>query len=1312
MTAAGNRRMTDTATLPDAERDLQSLESGTPLESHFSGKRPQTGVLRLNRQTHQILWIPGEPRGRRTVNLHSIREVRNNRTFKDFEKSEDGQVHMQPQNYFVIFYGDSFVLSSLSFSCESVDIPKRWTRVLTQLCWEYKRYHFSDLCQMWLRQKFDLEKQARQHLTLQDTRRFFISCNLKLDIGKLRDDLLRVNDQLDSNNTLQDHIVHFDDFHKLYGKYMREVTTEIYDTYLHFHSANQISISETDFSRFLCDEQHEPEDTVSERIDHLFGPNNRDHDITPEQFVDYLFSRDNSVFDPKFSTVYQDMTLPMTYYWIASSHNTYLTGNQLNSESSPEAYVRCLRAGARCIELSQLKSVLDAIAEHAFVASPYPVILSIEDHCCTKQQQTMAEMFKFVFSDMLLTAPLQTNSNNMMPSPRDLLGKIIVKHKVLKLDSGRGRDMIKTLSLNTSCSEDESTRNLPATAITHRGKMLVEIKNNYNGASSLPNRNIPDVEWISQYFVLANNKLYHMDEEPHIDEFDGSQTNDSAEEEATTNSESDCDLHLDELWYHGYLVGPTDAARLLDSYEHKTDGLFVVRRSENNPGDCTISFLRDHKIYHGRIKHMRENGKSVYFMDRNIGVASEIGPGQKKADSIYELVTHYQSRPLVFHYGNSREQFEILLRDTVPQPQPHLQEPWFHGHMTRKVAEEILEMRSKEEGLFLVRNSQNDPQKFVISFNASNAPRHLSIDHEKRLFHIDPTVKGFEALREIVQHFQRVQIFNQTRLSKEGVNTAEAQQMLNQRNDGNPIGGDVGASVNYFINGQPYHYIPYRSTCRVIFDYTARSPEELTLPIGATITNVEKSSVRGSAWWTGDFGQASRGLFPAAVVMEIKPHLTRYSSMSNHWDDLLLGPTQRGCIPLSNEMTVKCAKKTEEDKQHIFRVRSKTQRISFACESREQMNEWIRKIKSSISDTEKQKKIMVNMQAKWKCAREMSDITIYFHSGSKFDLNRPSEKPDFRKMTSFEQTAVKELLGKDKCKQYLRYHRIQFSRVYPDKWAVMSANYDPVRAWLAGVQMVALNYQKPDEPMQINQARFMDNGGCGYVLQPDYMRSDNYDPHDPRTLSVEPIFITFTVIGARNLPGRAGFSGRSKCIVRPRVEVHILGAPYDCAARIVQQNAGENGFNPLFNDAVSFDIHNVEVAFVRFVVNDLDRLDNVGFLAQATFPVKTLRTGFRSIQLKNGYGEDIPMATLLVKVERISLRGIDKESQGVYLALQDYRQKVDDINQLRSQQGNQPLSNEMNNELKKAESGLATTSGLWLQILTREKAKSMKNRSG
>lgn len=59
----------------------------------------------------------------------------------------------------------------------------------------------------------------------------------------------------------------------------------------------------------------------------------------------------NDLFDPAKATVHQNMTFPLTYYYIASSHNTYLEGDQLTSFSSVNRYVNDLLSGCRCVEL-------------------------------------------------------------------------------------------------------------------------------------------------------------------------------------------------------------------------------------------------------------------------------------------------------------------------------------------------------------------------------------------------------------------------------------------------------------------------------------------------------------------------------------------------------------------------------------------------------------------------------------------------------------------------------------------------------------------------------------------------------------------------------------------------------------------------------------------------------------------------------------------------------------------------------------------------------------------------------------------------
>jgi phosphatidylinositol phospholipase C, delta len=75
-----------------------------------------------------------------------------------------------------------------------------------------------------------------------------------------------------------------------------------------------------------------------------------------------------------------------------------------------------------------VRDICKAIAKYAFVASPYPIILSAEIHCNVAQQDLLAKIMHDVFGDALVSAPLDGRPKiEVLPSPEDLRGRVMLK---------------------------------------------------------------------------------------------------------------------------------------------------------------------------------------------------------------------------------------------------------------------------------------------------------------------------------------------------------------------------------------------------------------------------------------------------------------------------------------------------------------------------------------------------------------------------------------------------------------------------------------------------------------------------------------------------------------------------------------------------------------------------------------------------------------------------------------------------------------------------------------------------------------------
>uniref|UniRef100_A0A9R1SF29 1-phosphatidylinositol 4,5-bisphosphate phosphodiesterase gamma n=2 Tax=Cyprinus carpio TaxID=7962 RepID=A0A9R1SF29_CYPCA len=1108
-------------------------------------QRMERLTVQVIMETRQVAWSRTANKTEGVLDLFEIREVRAGKNSKDFDRFKDSKdKYIDPNTCFTIFYGSQFVLNTLSLAADSVEDAENWLTGLELLRQETLVAYTPEIIESWLRkQMYSVDQTKKNSITLKELKSLLPQMNFKVPGGRF----------------LKDRIAILDEFKKESCAFIMGTSDQ--------------PIQLCDFQRFLLFHQRESwanntnqvRELMTIFIDDTMRKTN-DPAFTVEEFLSFLFSKENSIWDEKFSEICPlDMNNPLSHYWINSSHNTYLTGDQLRSESSTEAYVRCLRLGCRCVELDcwngpdepiiyhgwtrtskiKFKDVVKAINDHAFATSEFPVVLSIEEHCDVKQQKMMAQVFKDVFQDKLLTDPLEPEAEQL-PSPTQLKGKIIIKHKKLNID--------ETFSKKDLRKGDK------------QGELFIW--------------DPIDEKWYKHYCVIENKTLYYA-EESELQEEDSPQ--------------GGTDLHQSEPWFHGRMSeGRQTAERLLQEYcadSGGVDGTFLVRESDTYVNDCTLSFWRSGRVQHCRIRSCLDGGHTVYFLTENLHFPN-----------VYALIQYYRENPL------RCQDFNLRLTELVPRPDQHIREGWFYSNLSRGEAEDYL-MRIPRDGAFLIRQRENS-DSYAITFRCEGMVKHCRI-HKEGSMYVLGTSSEFESLLELVDYFRKKPLYRKIKLRY------PVTPELVERFSSITISASLYDSKQYVEANEIEPSLPH-STVKALYEYRAMRQDELTFQKGALIHNVTKEA---NGWWKGDYGGKLQHYFPSNYVEEIDS--TELDVLFQGDEENPLGDLCKGIVDISKCTVAKHGKPvvvTLQDKEN------KDMPFDLATETTEELYEWYQ-VTWDITQREGNKEFEVCLTRSVyldEVASEMSEVVVYCQPRSK-DKDR-FDNYTYKEVRSFVENKIP---SRNKSTQFMLYNRKALSRVYPKGQRVDSSNYDPYPLWMCGCHMVALNFQTADKYMQLNSALFSLNGGTGYVLQPELMRSDSYDPHQEKK-NVR-FTITIRVIGARHLPK----PGRS--IASPFVEIELCGQTED---NKFKTTVNDNGLNPIWlapnsqpSEIFTFSVYEPDLTFLRFVVFEEDMFSDPNFLAQATFPVKGVRSGYRSVPLKNGFSENLELASLLVYVD-------------------------------------------------------------------------------
>lgn len=587
------------------ESMISQLEYGSKITKlNWNSKyRLEDKRLMLIRETRQLVWSAASLDTRTeyegSLDLREVKEIRRGKLSKEFKHYSEETKKFDSGKCFVILYGNGFNLSMFSAICLSEQECDNWVNGLGYMVYITIKASYPLQVEQWLRKEYYAIQNLNQHskggttISLRDFKTFLKSVSCKVTTSKLVD--FFSEDELKPKETY----LRFDDFSRLYQKLLLPqcIVEEVVHKEIFSNPTEIVNFDQ--FKEFLLKNQNDPMGIDDKEVAHFIQNFLQDVErevpkphLSVAEFVDFLFSKHNEIWDRRCNNIYMDMKQPIANYWIASSHNTYLTGDQLTSESSTEAYVRALRMGCRCIELDcwngpdnlpyiyhghtmttriRFMDVITTIKEHAFDTSEYPVILSIEQNCSINQQRNMAQALLEVFGDMLLTQKIDKNETHL-PSPHQLRKKIILKHKTLQEGEENNVTLQSSGSSSTlnrsSCGGDENEN--------FRNNILKEGRMHFKDPI--------EKTWSVYHFILTQQELiYSSDSEengvdsPVEEELFSSAGNGVASNASVINQRSKIskvkdtlmndELHFGENWFHGKLEGELSFLVISESWK-------------------------------------------------------------------------------------------------------------------------------------------------------------------------------------------------------------------------------------------------------------------------------------------------------------------------------------------------------------------------------------------------------------------------------------------------------------------------------------------------------------------------------------------------------------------------------------------------------------------------------------------------------------------------------------------------------------------------------------------------------------------------
>ncbi|XP_054413309.1 1-phosphatidylinositol 4,5-bisphosphate phosphodiesterase eta-2 isoform X4 [Pongo abelii] len=468
------------------ERCMGAMQEGMQMVKLRGGSKGLVRFYYLDEHRSCIRWRPSRKNEKAKISIDSIQEVSEGRQSEVFQRYPDGS--FDPNCCFSIYHGSH--RESLDLVSTSSEVARTWVTGLRYLMAGIsdedslaRRQRTRD---QWLKQTFDeADKNGDGSLSIGEVLQLLHKLNVNLPRQRVKQ-MFREADTDDHQGTLG-----FEEFCAFYK--MISTRRDLYLLMLTY-SNHKDHLDAASLQRFLQVEQKMTGVTLESCQDIIEQfepcPENKSKGLLGiDGFTNYTRSPAGDIFNPEHHHVHQDMTQPLSHYFITSSHNTYLVGDQLMSQSRADMYAWVLQAGCRCVEVDcwdgpdgepivhhgytltskiLFKDVIETINKYAFIKNEYPVILSIENHCSVIQQKKMAQYLTDILGDKLDLSSVSSEDATTLPSPQMLKGKILVKGKKLPANISEDAEEGEVSDEDSADEIDDDCKLLNGDASTNR----------------------------------------------------------------------------------------------------------------------------------------------------------------------------------------------------------------------------------------------------------------------------------------------------------------------------------------------------------------------------------------------------------------------------------------------------------------------------------------------------------------------------------------------------------------------------------------------------------------------------------------------------------------------------------------------------------------------------------------------------------------------------------------------------------------------------------------------------------------------------